>query len=292
MTQKHDNKSALILITLSLTLLAAGDATVRYIGGSVAVGQIIALRGCLVIALIWLAMVFMKIEVKRAHIFDKWSVTRACAEMVSTYSFFVSIQLVPLATATTIVFIYPVMLTLVSIPIFGEKVGLYRWAAVIMGFVGVIVIAAPSQGDFDFALLLPFITAMGIVARDITTRYINPKIGAPEIILTTAIVTTFCGFLTYPFVDWHSLNFTAAALMPLAAALVALSFVVYVIAVRRGELSVIAPAQYIMIPWATFWGYLIWQEVPGENAIIGGGLIVTAGLITLWREQIKKTTEP
>ncbi len=291
MTQKHDNKSALILITLSLTLLAAGDATVRYIGGSVAVGQIIALRGAIVIALILLAMAVMKIEVKRAHIFDKWSIIRACAEMVSTYSFFVSIQLVPLATATTIVFIYPVMLTLVSIPIFGEKVGIYRWAAVIIGFVGVIVIAAPSQGDFNIGLILPFITAMGIVARDITTRYISPKIGAPEIILTTAIVTTFCGFLTLPF-GWHSLSMTAAALMPLAAVLVALSFIVYVIAVRRGELSVIAPAQYIMIPWATFWGYLIWNEVPGQNAIIGGGLIVTAGLITLWREQIKKTTEP
>ena len=291
MTQKHDNKSALILITLSLTLLAAGDATVRYIGGSVAVGQIIALRGAIVIALILLAMAVMKIEVKRAHIFDKWSIIRACAEMVSTYSFFVSIQLVPLATATTIVFIYPVMLTLVSIPIFGEKVGIYRWAAVIIGFVGVIVIAAPSQGDFNIGLILPFITAMGIVARDITTRYISPKIGAPEIILTTAIVTTFCGFLTLPF-GWHSLSMTAAALMPLAAVLVALSFIVYVIAVRRGELSVIAPAQYIMIPWATFWGYLIWNEVPGQNAIVGGGLIVTAGLITLWREQIKKTTEP
>ena len=272
-------------MAMSMTLLAAGDAVIRVMGEAMTVGQIIAIRGIAVIILIAGLMAWQKIGFDRAYIFNRWSVLRGCAEMVSTYCFFLSLQLIPIATSTTVVFIFPVLLTLVSIPLYGEKVGVFRWIAVLMGFAGVIMVAAPDGGDFNIALALPFTTALALVARDLLTRKIPDRIQAPQVTMTTAIVTTFFGLLTFPF-GWGAMGTIEWALVPLSALLVALSFTLYISAIRKGELSIIAPAQYLVILWATFWGALIWQEWPGQNAVIGGTLIIAAGCLIIWRERV------
>jgi len=280
-----DNRSALALMALSMTLLAAGDAVVRVMGEVMSAGQIIATRGVIIILLLGLGMAWRGISFDRRLIFDRWSMARALAETVSTYCFFISLQLIPLAVSTTVVFIFPVLLTLVSIPLFGERVGVFRWVAVLMGFAGVMIIAAPDGDGLNLALILPFTTALALVARDLATRKINAKITAPQVTLTTAIVTSFFGFLSFPF-GWGAIGVKEISLLPLAAILVALSFTVYIMAIRKGELSIIAPSQYLVILWATFWGALIWGEWPGQNAVIGGGLIIAAGCLILWRERV------
>jgi len=280
-----DNRSALALMALSMTFLAAGDAVVRVMGEVMSAGQIIATRGVIIILLLGLGMAWRGISFDRRLIFDRWSVARALAETVSTYCFFISLQLIPLAVSTTVVFIFPVLLTLVSIPLFGERVGVFRWVAVLMGFAGVMIIAAPDGDGLNLALILPFTTALALVARDLATRKINAEITAPQVTLTTAIVTSFFGFLSFPF-GWGVIGVKEISLLPLAAILVALSFTVYIMAIRKGELSIIAPSQYLVILWATFWGALIWGEWPGQNAVIGGGLIIAAGCLILWRERV------
>ena len=282
-----DNRSALALMALSMTLLAAGDAVVRVMGEVMSAGQIIATRGVIIILLLGLGMTWRGISFDRRLIFDRWSVARALAETLSTYCFFISLQLIPLAVSTTVVFIFPVLLTLVSIPLFGERVGVFRWVAVLMGFVGVMIIAAPDGDGLNLALILPFTTALALVARDLATRKINVEITAPQVTLTTAIVTSFFGFLSFPF-GWGVIGVKEISLLPLAAILVALSFTVYIMAIRKGELSIIAPSQYLVILWATFWGALIWGEWPGQNAVIGGGLIIAAGCLILWRERVSQ----
>ena len=282
-----DNRSALALMALSMTLLAAGDAVVRVMGEVMSAGQIIATRGVIIILLLGLGMAWRGISFDRRLIFDRWSVARALAETVSTYCFFISLQLIPLAVSTTVVFIFPVLLTLVSIPLFGERVGVFRWVAVLMGFAGVMIIAAPDGDGLNLALILPFTTALALVARDLATRKINAEITAPQVTLTTAIVTSFFGFLSFPF-GWGVIGVKEISLLPLAAILVALSFTVYIMAIRKGELSIIAPSQYLVILWATFWGALIWGEWPGQNAVIGGGLIIAAGCLILWRERVSQ----
>jgi len=280
-----DNRSALALMALSMTFLAAGDAVVRVMGEVMSAGQIIATRGVIIILLLGLGMAWRGISFDRRLIFDRWSVARALAETVSTYCFFISLQLIPLAVSTTVVFIFPVLLTLVSIPLFGERVGVFRWVAVLMGFAGVMIMAAPDGDGLNLALILPFTTALALVARDLATRKINAEITAPQVTLTTAIVTSFFGFLSFPF-GWGAIGVKEISLLPLAAILVALSFTVYIMAIRKGELSIIAPSQYLVILWATFWGALIWGEWPGQNAVIGGGLIIAAGCLILWRERV------
>lgn len=280
-----DNRSALALVILSVTLLAAGDAVVRLLGESLHVGQVIAYRGVLVMVIIAIGLVVAGFRLRRDHLFNKWALVRGLAETVTTYTFFISIQFVPIAISTTIVFIFPVLLTLVSIPIYGEKVGPFRWLAVAMGFLGVMIISNPMGEDFNWIMILPVITAVALVGRDLITRKVPKDISAAEVTLTTAFVTTIFGFASFP-LGWGALQPAHYGMLPLAAGLVALSFITYVMAIRKGELSIIAPAQYLIILWATFWGALIWQEYPSQHAIFGGMLIIAAGGLIIWRESV------
>ena len=185
-----ENRLALLLMALSMTLLAAGDALVRLLGESLPSGQIIGMRGVFLTAFL---LIGLRLSGRRPiwpELTNRWSLARGLAETFSTYCFFISIQLLPIAVSTTVVFIFPVLLTLVSIPLFGEKVGPYRWVAVLMGFAGVVMISAPRGDTFNIALLLPLGTAFGLVARDLFTRKIPSEINSGTVTLTTAIVTT------------------------------------------------------------------------------------------------------
>ena len=184
------NGLALVIMALSMFLLSVGDVTVRYIGATVPAGQLIAIRGVILIMILMLMMRVMRDPFHLAYITNRWALIRGCSELISTYCFFISIQLIPIAVSTTIVFIFPVLLTLASIPLFGEKVGGFRLGAVAMGFLGVIIIAAPSGEAFNLAMIYPLVTAVGLVVRDLATRQINDDISSVSIILTTAIVTS------------------------------------------------------------------------------------------------------
>ena len=284
-----ENRSAFLLIMLSMTLLAAGDAIVRNLGESLHVGQVIAFRGMFLIVMLAGGLLITGYKIRRGRLFHRWSILRGLSETVSTYCFFTAVQFVPIAIATTVVFIFPVILTLVSIPLYGEKVGPWRWLAVAMGFIGVIIISNPvsnlGSDSFNWVMILPVLTAFALVARDLATRNIPKDISASEVTLTTAIITTGFGFMSIPF-GWQAVGGFEITFLPIAAALVALSFVTYIMAIRKGELSIIAPAQYLMILWATFWGALIWGEYPSENAVFGGVMIIAAGCLILWREYV------
>lgn len=279
------NRSALLLVFLSVTSLAAGDAIVRLLVENLHVGQVIAFRGVLLIIILAGGLLITGYRFRMNRLFHRWSMLRALSETIATFCFFSAVQFVPIAIATTIVFIFPIILTLVSIPLYGEKVGPWRWFAVMMGFIGVMIISNPAGETFSWVMILPLMSAFGLVGGVLSTRNIPKNIPATEITLTTAIISTAVGFMSLPF-GWQSLGIFEITFLPIAAGLVALAFVSYIIAIRKGELSLIAPVQYLVIFWATFWGAVIWNEYPSYHAILGGMLIITAGGVILWREYV------
>ncbi|MDA0907932.1 MAG: DMT family transporter [Proteobacteria bacterium] len=288
---QQNNSLALMIMALSMFLLSVGDAVVRFLGQAVPVGQLIAVRGIILIAILMVMMRIMRDPMQLPLLANRWAVLRGLAETLSTYCFFISIQMIPIAVSTTVVFIFPVLLTLVSIPLFGEKVGVIRLSAVVIGFLGVVVVAAPSGDGFNMAMIYPIITAISLVVRDLATRKITSDVSSVSVILTTAMVTTLGGLASLPW-GWTVIETELYGVFVIAAGLVACSFIAYVMAIRLGELSVIAPTQYMVILWATIWGALIWHEIPGKQAIIGGSLIILAGLIILWREHTQSVKRP
>lgn len=270
---------------VGMTALATNDAILKHLSESFSAGQIMATRG---IAVCVVLFVFIKLNgqtIESRHLISPWSVGRGLSELFATICFITSLKLLPLALATTIVFIAPVLLTMLSGLLYGEKVGKWRWLAVIGGFVGVIVASFRNTEILDAKVLLPLATALGVVCRDVCTRNIPAEVPTLSVTLTTVLVVTLGGLMTLPF-GWQAVSFDQLCWIVLAAAIICVSFVCYIVAIRSGELSLVAPVQYIVIVWALVYGYIFWSEVPDTRAIIGGGIIVASGLIVLWRGNV------
>ena len=284
------NRRAIMLMAVAMSCLSTNDAIVRYVSDDVPVGQIMFLRGA---ALCLVLIIGCKIAGQAINVRDlaeRWSLVRALGEVVATYLFLTSLLYVPIAVATTLVFSSPLFLTALSGPLFGERVGKWRWLAVIIGFSGVLLITAPGTGLWQPAMALPLAAAGAVVVRDISTRYVPDHVSSGSVTLTTAIAVTIGGALSLPFAR-ASIGAADMAWLSLAAIIIAASFFSYVVALRIGELSLIAPVQYLSILWAVFYGAVIWGEVPGPREIAGGLIVIAAGLLILYRERVNRARQ-
>lgn len=209
---------------------------------------------------------------------------RGLIEVTATALFLASLTLLPLATASTLLFSAPIFVTALSMPLFGERVGVWRWSAVVAGFVGVIVIAAPGADGLDAAMAVPIVAAFFVSGRDIVTRFIPPGVSSGSVAITSSALVTLAGLVTVPF-GWSTPDAGEVAFMGGAAILLATAYTFYVIAIRSGELSFTAPFKYVVILWAAVFGVAIWAEVPDVRAIAGAVIIIASGLVIFYRER-------
>ena len=139
-----DNLKAAVLMVVAMSLFAANDAIVKWLTAGLPIGEIMFLRGIVATGLLLVASRALGDRITVPGLFERWSLIRAAVEVTATYLFLTSIKLLPLATASTLLFAAPIFVTALSMPLFGERVGVWRWSAVVAGFVGVVIIAAPG----------------------------------------------------------------------------------------------------------------------------------------------------
>lgn len=270
-----------------MTLLAINDVLVRWVGADLPVGQMMTIRGVALLMVFLIVFRLRGMPVTLQAVGHKWSVIRALCELTATYLFLSSIMLVPIAVATTLVFTAPIIMTAIAGPILKETVGPWRWTAVIVGFIGVMLITAPVDGEFDPALLLALGCSVLVVVRDIVTRKIDPNLPSSSVAITTAIVVSLGGLLSIPW-GWNEPSAVNIGMLAIAGLFVGGSYILYVTSVRIGDFSLIAPFRYIAILWAALFGWIIWDETPGSFALLGCALIIGSGLLILWRERVNK----
>lgn len=273
-------------MAVAMSFLAASDAILKLVGEQLPVGQMLVVRGVALCAFLALGCWIGRQAVSLSGLFHPWSVLRGVAELVATFLFISSLAHLPIVLASTLVFCFPIILTAVSGPVFGERVGAWRWGAVIIGFVGVLVVTAPGTGSWQPALGLPLGAALFVAVRDVSTRFVVSHISDGSVTLTSSIVVIAGGLASLPF-GWAPLTAHAASWLTLGGLIIAISFFTYVVAVRTGELSLIAPVQHIVILWALVYGLVFWGEVPGLREFVGGIIIVGSGLLILHREKVQ-----
>jgi len=196
---------------------------------------------------------------------------------------FASFTLMPLADATAISFAAPLILTALSVPLLSEKVGPWRWSAVIAGFIGVLITASPT-GDFGYAGALAGLgSATCFALAMIMVRRMSATESSASIAFTyTLIVTILSGIATIPFwvvPEWAHLGvFLVAGLIGgIGQYFMARSY-------SLAPASATAPFTYTTLIWALLFGFLIWSETPTIHLAIGCCIVITSGLVILWRE--------
>lgn len=268
-------------------LLATNDAVVKWLTSDLPVGQIMFLRGGLLLAgLSLLLCIRGRVSVLRAH---NWvgQFQRTALVVLSTYLFVNALKLIPLADAISIAFASPLFTTLLAVPLLRETVGWRRWSAVLVGFLGVLLIAQPTGAGLAWAALLPLSVAFLSALRDIVTRRLSATEATLGILFYTTAGVTLGGLLSLPF-GWQPLDGGLLGLLLLSASLVGAAHFLQIEAFRYAAATTVAPYRYVALVWALLLGYLVWGSLPNALGWLGALLIIASGLFIWWRERVRK----
>jgi drug/metabolite transporter (DMT)-like permease len=282
-----DNLRGATLMVLAMLGFAIEDSFIKLMGNALPVGQILVMLGTggsAVFAAVVLAQgrALFERDMLAAPV-----LIRAVGEIIGTVCFISAIVFTPLSTASAILQATPLVVTLGAALFLGETVGWRRWAAISVGFMGVLMIIRPGLEGFSPLSLFAVGGVMGLAIRDIATRKVSPDLSSMQL--------SWLGFLALIPAGIGMLLATDAALAPLDARLWGLIvasitcgvFAYYgiVAAMRVGEVSFVTPFRYSRLIFAMFIGVLFFEERPDALTLFGGTVIVASGIYTVFRER-------
>ena len=207
---------------------------------------------------------------------------------LSTIFFFYSISIISLPEALALSFISPIIVTILSIFYLNEKVGIHRWAAVILGFIGVLIIIRPGFIDFNFASISALAAGISYAFYIIYTR----KLSFTDSAVVTLIFTGSIGCIIISFIVpffWINLNINHILLLLLLAFIGTVAHFLIILSLKLGEASKLAPLAYFEITTNILIGYILFDDLPSLWIYFGLFLIVISGLYIFIRENLKKT---
>ena len=306
-----ESRKGILFILAGMAAISVNDMLIKQLSGGYALHQIVFVRSS--IALIF-TLVLVQLEGGFSILRTRNPVLhglRGLMLVISNMSFFVALSVMPLANVTALFFAAPLFITLLSIPVLGEKVGVMRLGAVVVGFVGVIIMQRPWEGsdsaDIDrIVLLMPVLAALTYALNQVFTRKLGAttKASALAAYVQGVFILVSVGFYLVAGDGYYAQGVADPALQFLLRAwhwpstgawylLLGLGFNAAIIgyclsqAYRLADAATVAPFEYIGLPLAVMWGWLIWADLPEWEVWLGMVLIMGAGLFVFLREQQK-----
>ncbi|GGB54634.1 membrane protein [Roseibium aquae] len=294
-------------ILMGMAAISVNDMLIKALSGGYPLHQSVFIRSAIGMAF---SLVFVQLEGGFSILKTKTPflhIVRGLCVVVANMAFFLALAVVPLAEATALFFVAPLLITLLSIPILGEKVGLWRMGAVLTGFAGVIVMmrpwdSVPIEGG-RWILALPVLGALGYAVMQVLTRKLGgtTKASAMAVYIQGIFLMVSSGFYLVAGdgrfaegLENPSLLFLLRAwtwpqgndiflfgILGLCSAVVGYCLAQ---AYRSADAGLIAPFEYVGLPFAVFWGFVIWGELPDLTGTFGMALILGGGLLVFFRE--------
>ena len=202
----------------------------------------------------------------------------------SITSLFIGLTYLPIAETTAIGFTAPLFITALSVPLLKEKVGFHRWAAVLIGLAGVLIIVRPGGGLWHWASIMPLVGAMFFAGFQLITRVLASTERTHVTLFHTGIGGMFWTSLMVPFF-WTEPTLVHWAVFIGTGVMGALAHLCMISAFNRAEASLLAPHNYTKIIWVAVLGYVLFDDVPSLNMWVGTAVIVSAGVYVLYRER-------
>ncbi|MBC8036405.1 MAG: DMT family transporter [Rhizobiales bacterium] len=262
----------------------ANDTMVKLVGTSLPVGEIIALRGIMAVLFIAVICAAHGVLSSLPQLRNRNVLTRASLDLVATILFITALMHMQIANLTAVLQAVPLAVALLSVLFLGEKVGWRRTLAIVLGFIGVLLIVKPTpqtltQYDF-FALLV----VVAVAVRDLVTRNIPARVPTLIVALANAVFVTLGGMMLLAFEGYVLPQAWQITCLAVAAVFLASGYMFMVATLRLGELSATAPFRYTIMIFAIMSGVMVFGEYPDWLAIMGMVLIVTTGLYAAHRE--------
>jgi drug/metabolite transporter (DMT)-like permease len=228
---------------------------------------------------------FYKTERKLEHFL------RCFAGMIALVAIVIALRELPLAVVVSLSYAAPLFITVLSIFLLSEKVGIFRWLAVLIGFIGVIIIAEPGFKGMNYLYFLPLIFCIGMAFVTITIRKLSTTEPIWLISIFFTITISIAGLTTIP-MGWIMPDFHDFILLTLIGITGGSANLFLTQSYKLSEVSLVAPLKYLALIFAIIFGYLIWNEVPTVKTLIGSFLVILASLIIFRREIYHKQKIP
>ena len=211
---------------------------------------------------------------------------RAFFSWVSNIPFIVALIFIPLADATAAALVGPLIVTALSVPLLGERVGIWRWSAVVVGMIGALIVVRPGLGVMHWAITLPIVSATTFALYTILTRKISATESMDRMLLFDAYGGLAYATLTLPFV-WKTPALEDWGLFLAMGLISTLARSALVSSLRFAPASILAPFAYTQIISATLIGLLIYGEFPDRWTIVGAVIICASDIFIALRERQK-----
>lgn len=309
MTQTHSPAAGIAFMIAGMFFISVNDMLIKGVSGDYPLHQVVMIRSLIGLAC---TLVFMQME-GGLHLLrvqqPRLHLLRGLLVVIANSAFFVALPMMPLATATAIYFVAPMFITLLSIPVLGEDVGIRRILAVLAGFGGVVV-TMWSQLNFGvgWVAFLPVLAAAGYAGMSVLTRRLGGAAAASTLafyiqlsfVVVSAVFYLVAGdgrfltddtppalyFLLRPWVWPQSQDMPALIGLGLASAIVGYTMSQ---AYRLARASAVAPFEYVLLIFALIWGWLIFDEWPAPTVFAGAAIIIASGIYIFLREERRRS---
>lgn len=278
------NQRGSLFMVLAMAGFAVEDMFIKSAAKAMPLGQVLALMGAL--GVLWFALQSRRVGEPAfpAALRSRTMLVRSSFEMVGRLFYSLAIALTPISVASAILQATPLVVVAGAALIFGERVGLWRWALTALGFAGVLVILRPGLEGFDAMAILAVIGLLGFAGRDLATRAAPPALSNAQLGVAGFAVLGLAGLIILGVQGGPVLP----GALPLAKALGAAGFGIlgysYLTrAMRTGEVSAVTPFRYTRLLFALLVGVVVFGERPDLATLIGSAMIVGCGVLILTR---------
>jgi len=262
------------------------DSMAKYLMQSYPVAQVVWARFFFHVVFVMIAMGFsVRQQIKTQSIILQCA--RSFFMLTTTVLFFVGLHFLPLATASTIMFVSPIFVTILSVFLLGEKVGVRRWAGVIAGFTGAIVVVRPGFQGFDWSALFVLAAAFTHAFYQIFTRKARLYDSPITSLFYTGLVGAVLMTGVVPFY-WQAVAVSDYLLLVSLGLAGGVGHLCLIRAFQSAPASVVAPFSYSSLIWATLYGYILFSDLPDQWTLIGASLIIGSGLYIFHRERVTR----
>lgn len=279
-------RSSLFMI-LGMGVFTIGDALTKYSTETLNLGQFIFMRGILCVVLLGILAAKQGTLGRWRDALDKTTLLRGLGEVGATTCYLIALTQLSLAFVSSVYQAVPLAVTLGAVLFLSEQVGWRRWASIAVGFIGVLIIIRPgSDGMNAYSLLL--LVGVGFTAvRDLSTRRINVQIPTVLISAMTAVMITITGFVIMELdTGWVTPTFADITHVSFAAVGLIIGYHCIIMATRVGDISFASPFRYTSLLWAIVLSYLVFNQIPTQNTLIGAAIVVASGCYMLYREAV------
>lgn len=284
-TRSHAVGAGIAYMCIGVFLLVALDVAARWLLERYSLMQLVFLRSTFSAALI-LAIALSRGQFAQLHTRRfGWHIVRSILMTGSMLAFFHALRFIPLADIIIFAFASPLLVTALSSPVLGEPVGPWRWGAVIVGFVGVLVVLRPGTGSVHPAAIYALFGVACYAGLGLTAR----KLSDTETTLSLSLYAFGVPWLVAGFMgtaSWVSPGAVDWLVFIACGVFGGLGIVFISAAYQRAPVAIIVPFEYTALIWAVAAGFVFWGEIPDIYAWLGAAIITASGLFILYRETL------